>query len=98
MDETEIPEIYKTMVLSTAHVTPEDCKRLDALTDSWTTGVTRRRDGYRIDLDNGEWREGGPTSILFEAVLEFAADHGCCVLELDPDARVMACLAECEWS
>jgi len=97
MDGTETPEIYKTMVLSTAHVAPEDCKRLDELTDSWTTGVTRRRDGYRIDLDNGGWREKGPMSILFEAVLEFACDHGCCVLELDPDARVMACLAEGEW-
>jgi hypothetical protein len=33
MDEIEIPETYKTMVLSTAHVTPLDCERLDALAD-----------------------------------------------------------------
>ena len=97
MSKAETPETYKTMVLSTAHVTPLDCERLDALADCPLSGVTAHPYGYYIRVGLIDSKKVGSMSILFQAALEFTDSHDCHVLDLDRDAYTLACLAECEW-
>jgi len=97
LDESDPPVIHKTMVLSTVHITPEDCVRLDAMAKDPTTGVMEYEKGYSLSVEFMPSQEDYPMSRLFQSVLAYAARHKCDAVDLDRDGKVMSCLAEFEW-
>lgn len=102
-----IRETYKTAIISTAHVTPEDSERIpvacfDPLTDrglNWVHGTEYGwivRAGHRAEAWKEELKEYGISDETIENI-EKVLDTGFQVVHFDRDADTIDGLQVWEW-
>ena len=101
-------EIYKTLVLSTAHITEEDSELLEEIGDHHYSMVAENIDFPAVTIGEFGWRVLipdedyliPPTSKLsaaFWGLVDEARKEGCRWLELDRDADAVQHLEVFEW-
>lgn len=98
---TKEPEIFKTLVLSTSHVTEATAKRLNAQGLA-ASPAADAIDGYLCDWSIYGWLyychdldEATPAELL--ACADFARAQGCDFIRFDCDGPVLDALDSWEW-